>query len=315
MKRFCVRTILTFLGILILAISLDIIITQNLHKSNARLFKSWNDILYGSLQCDAVIMGSSRGFVQYSPAILDSIVGCNSYNLGVDGRSIDAEVAKFNTFIQHNPKPKLIIQNIDFCTLATSNGYEREQFTPYLYINSLFDEIKDMDNFSLADKYLPLVRYSGYTQVIKEGLGLHNKLNKFPLYKGYYGRNEQWDGSAFSSIINVDFSSEPEAVEIFDKYLAFCEKENIKVVLVFAPIYIGVTEKMKSPGKMFRFYQAFADKYDLPMLNYTYDPISYDTTFFYNATHLNKLGSQLFSTKLAQDIDSLQLFSSVSTTR
>ena len=44
-----------------------------------------------------------------------------------------------------------------------------------------------------------------------------------------------------------------------------------------------------------------------PILNYTYDPISYDTNFFYNATHLNKTGAELFTRKLAHDIDSLQL--------
>ena len=307
MKKFIVRTFITFVAVALLAIGLDVLITKNLHKSEARLFQSWNDLFYGNMNCDAVVMGSSRGFVQYSPAILDSILGLNSYNLSVDGRCIDAEVAKYNTYIQHNPKPKVIIQNIDFGNLLMSNGYEREQFTPYLYDDVLFNEVKDFDGFTIWDKYLPLVRYSGYFEVIKEGLHLPNKLNQYPLYKGYFGRDEKWDGTAFRNVDKVHFSVNTQAVDIFDKYLALCKKDGIQVILVFAPIYIGVSEKMDNNEEMFDYYQKFADKYDFPLLNYTFDSISYDTSYFYNATHMNKLGSELFTTKLAHDIDSLQL--------
>ncbi len=307
MRKFVVRTFFTFLGVAMLAVLLDFVITKNLHKSEAQLFQSWNDLFYGNMNCDAVIMGSSRGFVQYSPAILDSVLGTDFYNLSVDGRCIDAEVAKYNTYLEHNPKPKLIIQNVDYGNLLMSNGYEREQFTPYLYDDVLFDEISDIEDFTIYDKYLPLVRYAGYLQVIKEGLHLSNKLVKQPLYKGYCARDEKWDGTAFRDVTHVDFTVNPVAVDIFEKYLAKCNKDGVQVILVFAPIYIGVTEKMDDPQQMFDYYQKFSDKYGCPILNYTYDPISYDTNYFYNATHLNKLGSELFSRKLAHDIDSLQL--------
>ena len=46
------------------------------------------------------------------------------------------------------------------------------------------------------------------------------------------------------------------------------------------------------------------DKYDIPILDYTYMDICYDTTYFYNAMHLNALGADLFSEKLAHDLAS-----------
>jgi len=308
MKQFVIRTFVTFLAVALLSVGFDFVITRNLHHSDARLFQSWNDLFFGNMNYDAVIMGSSRGFVQYSPAILDSVLGMDFYNLSVDGRCIDAEVAKYKTYLQHNPKPKLIIQNVDFGNLLMSNGYEREQFTPYLYDDVLFKEVCELDGFTIWDRYLPLVRYSGYTDVIKEGLHLPNKLNKCPLYKGYFGRDEHWDGTAFRNVSRVDFSINQKAVAIFDSYLASCKMDSVQVVLVFAPIYVGVTEKMDDPQQMFDYYQGFSDKYGCPILNYTFDSISYDTNYFYNATHLNKLGSELFTTKLANDIESLNLF-------
>ena len=56
---------------------------------------------------------------------------------------------------------------------------------------------------------------------------------------------------------------------------------------------------------MYAMYDSIARKYDIPILDYNYDPISYDTAYFYNAMHSNKKGAELFSVKLTHDIDSL----------
>lgn len=305
MKRFLIKSGITLVVLFMVALGLDRIMTNRLCHSDARMFSTYNAIYSDSLQCDAVIMGSSRGQVQYNPAVLDSMLGLNCYNLSVDGRCIDAEIVMYKAYRHHAPQPKLIIQNIDFGTLQRSNGYEREQYVPYLNKDDLFKQIKGSEGFTWADRWIPLVRYAGYHEVIKEGLGMKNKLNKPMMYKGWCGHDEEWDGSVFDAIKKVPFEVNPEAAEMFDAYLAQCRKEDIVVVMVFAPIYIGVTEKMDSVQVMFDTYQVYADKYHFPILNYTYDSLCYDTNFFYNATHLNKKGAVLFSAQLAEDLRGL----------
>jgi hypothetical protein len=307
MRRFVIKTGITALMVLLIAIGLDVLITRNLHCSNARMFQTYNEIYFGNGMYDAIIMGSSRGQVQYSPAILDSILGVDSYNISVDGRCIDAEIVMYHVYRQHKPKPKLIIQNIDWGALQGSNMYEREQYLPYLYMDDLYEQTRESEQFSWADRYLPLVRYAGYTEVIKEGLCLKNKLVSPAQYKGYIAHEDEWDGSTFNGMATIPFDCKPVVVEMFDEYLAQCKEEGIQVVLVYAPIYIGVTEKIDSVQSMFDLYQSFADRYDFPILNYTYDSICYDTDFFYNATHLNKKGAELFSVKLAKDLEKLYL--------
>ena len=240
--------------------------------------------------------------VQYCPSILDSVLDLNFYNISVDGRSIDAEVVKYNTYCLYNKKPKLILQNVDWGTLTFSNGYETEQFLPYLFCDSLYKMTKQSENFTWGDRYIPLVRYAGYFQVIKEGLKLPNKLDKPQLYKGYCGRDKQWDGSQFDQVEEVEFCHDTAAVCIFEDYLQQCRQDGIQVVFVFAPIYIGVTEKMDNPQQMFDFYESLATKYNCQVLNYTYNYLSYDTVYFYNAMHLNKTGAELFSKQLGNDL-------------
>lgn len=305
MRGFIAKTLLVGIILFIVAWGIDAFMTKNLHHSDARMFSTYNAIYSDGLQCDAVIMGSSRGQVQYDPAVLDSMLELDCYNLSVDGRCIDAEIVMYNVYRHHAPKPRLIIQNIDFGTLQRSNGYEREQYLPYLDKDDLFEQIHESEGFTWADRWLPLVRYAGYHEVIKEGFCLKNKLNKPSMYKGWYGRDEEWDGSVFDAITTIPFTVNPEAVEMFDDYLAKCNNEDVLVVMVYAPIYIGVTEKMDSVQAMFNTYQSFAEKYHFPILNYTYDSLSYDTNYFYNATHLNKKGAELFSVKLALDLKEL----------
>jgi lysophospholipase L1-like esterase len=80
---------------------------------------------------------------------------------------------------------------------------------------------------------------------------------------------------------------------------------------VYAPLYIDATEKIINIEGMYQMYDSIARKYNIPILDYNYDPISYDTIYFYNATHLNKKGAELFSVKLAHDIDTLGILKKI----
>ncbi len=307
LKRFLLKLGITAVALCGVAWGLDWVITHNLRRSDARMFSTYNAIYGDTLRCDAVVMGSSRGQVQYDVRILDSITGLNCYNISVDGRCIDAEVIIYNAYRHHAPKPRLIIQNIDWGTLQMSNGYEREQYLPYLDKDDLYKQTCEGEGFNLADRWIPLKRYSGYRNVIFEGLGLPAKIARPEnIYKGYIATDKEWDGAAFRQIDTLGITVNPEAVEIFDRYLAQCQSEGIQVVMVYAPFYIGATQKMGSAvDTMFALYQSFADRYGCQILNYTYDSICYDTLNFYNASHLSRRGAELFSTKLAKDLKEL----------
>jgi lysophospholipase L1-like esterase len=106
---------------------------------------------------------------------------------------------------------------------------------------------------------------------------------------------------------NVAYAQDSVALRVFDRYLDKLKEEDIKVVFVYAPIYIGLIKKMDHIEGMYSMYDSIAKKYDIPILDYNYDPLCCDTAYFYNATHLNKAGAERFSIKLAHAIDSLKL--------
>jgi len=306
MQKFIINIIVFGIGLLGLAFVADYVISKNLRKSTMQMLIGWNDIYSGKLKSDVLIMGSSRAWAQYSPNILDSILEINSYNMGIDGRKIDSQILKYNTYRRFNSKPKVIIQNIDIFTIGMSSDYQREQFFPYFFDDSLRTAISNYEKFSILKKYLPAYRYIGYPELIFGGIKIHFLSDYHDqLIKGYIGLNKLWDGSLLAKQTEIHYSQDSLALLLFDKYLAKAKSENIRVIFVYAPFYIGAIEKVKNIEGMYQMYDSIAQKYNIPILDYTYDSLSYDTTYFYNAEHLNKKGSELFSAKLAHDIDSL----------
>lgn len=127
------------------------------------------------------------------------------------------------------------------------------------------------------------------------------------LTKGYEGKERHWDGTKLKKIKNITFYPNDTTMQLFDRYLSDAKAEGIKVVFVYTPMYIGATKKFEAINEMHATYQKYADKYDIPILDYTYMDICYDTTYFYNAMHLNKTGAEIFSDSLAHDIKKLGL--------
>jgi hypothetical protein len=124
--------------------------------------------------------------------------------------------------------------------------------------------------------------------------------------KGYIAQNGVWNGAALARQPDINYGQDSASQHLFGEYLAKAYSEKIKMIFVYAPMYIGVTKKIKDMKGMYQMYDSFARKYNIPILDYNYDSLSYDTTYFYNGTHLNKTGAELFSIKLAHAIDSLE---------
>lgn len=304
MKKFIYNILIFVLPVWFVLMMADFMFSSIAKRSNDYAIESWYDLMKGSIKADVIIMGSSRAWVQYDPLILDSILSVNSYNLGIDGRKHYSQIKKYHLFKKRNKKPRLIIQNIDiFDFNAIIRGYNMYQFYPYFWDRDMRIEFINNEPFNAGEKYLPLYRFINYS--------IYNDINTFLptdsnyLTKGYRGKTATWDGAALMKVDSISFLPNDTVLHMFDTYLAEARADGIKVLFVYAPIYIGATRKMKNIKKMRDTYQTFANKYEIPILDYTHMDICYDTTYFYNASHLNKRGAEVFSDSLASDIKRL----------
>lgn len=304
MKKFLLHIVCFLSIVFVLALIADIGISYKArHNVNMRMFEGWHDVFQDTMHYDVLISGSSRALVQYNPIIIDSIVGCNSYNLGMDGSSINREIIKYDAFCENHGYPELLIQNIDLFLLRCTRGYEREQFFPYFYTHmDLFEKVNIYEHYTLAERYIPFYRWLGWRDAYAHLFSCDNTPD---MIKGYYPQEATWDGAKLSEKDSIAFQRETEAMELFESFIANQKDRGVRVILVYAPIYAEVKSKCPEWDVMYQYYGGIADRYDVPILDYNDDEICCDTTYFYNGMHLNKRGAELFSAKLARDLQSM----------
>jgi len=314
LKRYLWHAVLFVVVLGALCSGIDYLVTAGLRKSGSEQYVVWNDIRSGSAASDVIIQGSSRAWVHFSPGIIGDRLGMTCYNLGVDGYDLDMQLARYRLYREHNQKPKVVVQALDVSSLnVRSDIYEAGQFLPYFNEDAVREGVRPYDYFKWYDYYLPLVRYReefglAYAGAM-EALGLRHYTSAKD--RGYEGMDMVWTGE-FEQYAR----DHPDGVEVvhleaaendLDAFLAECNREGILVVLVYPPEYYKGQELVNNREEIFAIYRRLAGKHGVEFLDYSSDPMSLDTTYFYNSQHMNKAGAELFSAdvaeKLAQIVD------------
>lgn len=306
MKRFICNILLFMLPSMSFLAIIDYFYSKAAAKSNVDEIEAWYDLMHGQIDADVLVMGNSRACFHVNPLILDSILGISTYNIGMDGSWFNRQIHKYNMFRKYNRKPRLIIQTIDHMSFKYAYGYLMEQFFPYFWNKAMRDEVLVHEPLSPWEKYVPMYRYYRRYDCEK----IYNLLDStcHKLTKGYRGVEQPWDGAGFRKLSSVVFEVNDTTVKMFDNYLAKVKNDGIKMVFVYTPHYIELNEKMENLEEMHATYKRFADKYDIPILDYRGMEICSDTTFFYNVMHLNKKGAEIFSDSLGRDLKRLGLY-------
>lgn len=295
--------------------ALSYMVDAGLRKSRNDYFASWNDLYSSKINADLLIMGSSRAAFHVSPKIIDSTLAINSYNLGLSAWHFDMQYARFKIYLQHNRKPKYIIQNVDvygFSKRADVADYQ--QFLPYIQDTILQETIRGhKGEFDVYQRNIPLLKYRNLQNLAFEGfftfLNYPNLYDSTANYKGYRGNDYAWnqDFERFKKRFpkGAKYTFNKEVKRQFKEFLAFCQRENIKVFLVYAPEYFEVQPYYKNKAELINLCTESTKKYNCYFLDYSKDSLCYDRQYFYNSQHLNKRGAELYSKDLGKKIKQL----------
>jgi hypothetical protein len=310
MRKFLFKSIIFILPIVLCAFVLQPIVDNYLKQTNCVPgCKEWNDIFESKVNADLIIQGSSRARKHFSPKYLDSVFHINSYNLGMDGYPFHMQYYRFLIYMRYNKKPKYIIQVTDFLTFQKRTDlYAYEQFIPYLDNNLIREAVIKYDGLDERDFYIPLYKYHRNRELIFSAInGLHrNSLPESANYKGFHAEDLRWD-TTFQSFKNAHpkgYMNEIDTMtlRLFNNFVVYCVKEKIHLVFVNPPIYWEANKVFINQKSINSIYLNYAQKYNIPYLDYSNDSIGLDTTNFYSATHLNVTGVIKFNTKLSNDL-------------
>lgn len=308
MGRFLKMMLIFGVGFLALCYGLDYLISQGLRNTDIRKYAVWNDIFAAAIDADVVILGSSETWCGYNPTIIDSLLHCNSYNLAIDGHGFKYQLLRYNTYRRFCSKPSLIIVNLDYPGTFDSNcgyGYEREQFFPYIQDDSLITCVASDKSISLPDRVLPLYRYFGYRTDIEDGISSILGKTTFidgGLRKGFRGNNYQWSPESLISDKVFHATVDQDVVLALDDFVRSQVKDGISVVLVEYPEYYRLRGKFDNVIEVESIFEMISDKNGVSLINCSEWPICQDSTWYYNSSHLNAKGADLFTRMLCDTL-------------
>lgn len=310
MRRFIRRTSFFFLILLCLAVVADVVISAGLRRTERGHFYTMNALMRQKMDADVVILGNSRAACSYHPFYLDSVLAVNSRNLGVSGQPFGVSWLRWRLYERNNRPPELLIINMDYRELdIVTNGFEREQYYPYMR-DTLVRPYLDLYGFSWLDKYMPMYRYRGDYKLMAIGLmeAFHLRHDtKGDSYKGYSIDEENWHGRKLASVLRqgkVTGTCNPQAVRLVSDVIRRAQESGTAVLLVYAPMFSVLKENLEETEPMAA-YQELSVQYGIPILDFSRMSFCADTLYFKDANHINRKGAAAFSRALAQAIDSL----------
>lgn len=318
MKRFLIKLLFFLLPIVVISYILDTLVSNRLSESKTIAmgeYSVWNDIFSGNINSDILIQGSSRAWVHFNPKIITDSTGISCYNIGVDGHHFSMQNIRENILLKYNKKPKLIIYSLETGTLSKREDlYNINQFLPYVlkYKNDLKKPLLSFDGFDQFDFEVPLIRYYGNFVVVGQLLSSLRHNNPMEgRERGFKGQKSSWNGDldrAKAKFASMEVKIDNETTKLFRQYLSNCKKNGIRVVLVYSPEYIEGQEFISNRSRIIKLYQQLSREYEIPFIDFSNDEICLEKQYFYNATHMNSKGADLFTEKLIKVMKEQRLF-------
>ena len=81
-----------------------------------------------------------------------------------------------------------------------------------------------------------------------------------------------------------------------------CKSENIRLILVYSPVHTSLQKLILNKDSIVSVFKDLSVKNNLSYFDYSNIPLCSDTTYFYNANHLNTKGVEVFNKLLINDL-------------
>ena len=143
-------------------------IENKTHKN----YLKWTDIHQNKDTYDLVVMGASRAYYAFSPAIIDSSLNINSYNMGTSAQDIVESYYSLKEIFEYQ-KPKYVILDLFFPLSDNVHDYS-QIFSNASFFNSnktKFELITEgYGGSGITNYFIPLIKYNNYIKQDLMGL-------------------------------------------------------------------------------------------------------------------------------------------------
>ncbi|MBC7865274.1 MAG: hypothetical protein IAF38_20025 [Bacteroidia bacterium] len=299
------KTVFYILLALLLSYGVRGLLHLGIRMNNEGVYGKFNTAFEKKNNYNTIFLGSSRSETHFDCAIFDSINKSNSYNLGMEGASIQFSYHILQAYLRRSETPKNIILSIDhvFNFEKADTVFMYPRYFAYLNNEKLYNGIKKIDSRFYAFHYLPFysMAHMGpkYVQASLRGYFNSASAADSNYRKGFF---------PFSDRIYVPENPKKYLAEqdllvasYLDSIALYCKKINAQLTVVISPVHqnfynatLGADNNISDLSKKCKFY-------DLRFFNYTNDSLCRKNELFYDGFHLNGRGARKFSLRFSDD--------------
>jgi hypothetical protein len=291
-----------------IAYAVDAVLMHGLRERRVGLFAPWNAIVEGRLTTDLVVFGSSRAVTDVDCAPLTARLHVSCFNLGLEGSPVNIERPLVDVFFAHNAAPRFLLMTVDVFTFRVNREpYDPSQYLPYLSEAPLYENLVSIDPEWRLIRRVPLYGFAkfglGTTYDAVVGIFHMDRRSTDTRIRGWWPRDWPWDG-AFDAFVRENphgktWPIEQPSIDALESILRTAESRNVRPVLVYPPEYVEAQHLTNNRDAVFAVFHEIAARHRVPFIDFSDDPLSADRSLFYNAEHMNRVGAELFSQKLA----------------
>lgn len=299
MMKSLLKKILLFLLLIVLV---DFLFGMCMDYINAHTYKGdygRNNYICNEADQDILIFGSSRAIHHYNPDIFENKLGMSCYNCGEDGMGIVLSYGRYK-LAQRKHQPKLIIYDIEvnYDFLKNDNSKYLGFLKSYYgapEIDSLFWKVTPTERYKMLSQ---TYRYnSHWLDIVAQYCSKSDELacdyNYSPLLRTLDYEPDRY-------LFATDEDCDEFKIEIWDRFLNDCKRNNTKVIFVISPVYGEESNRVLSP------FVELMQRHDIMLLDHFFDKRFINNMFFFaDKMHLNKEGAELFSMIVAKEIETL----------
>lgn len=249
-----------------------------------------------SRTADILILGSSRANHSFDCKVLEDSLGMSCYNAGRDGQNMAYDAMVFFSYMERH-KPKMVILDIASAMLDASWFDNLKEMNCYYGLSKPLDRIVD-ENSNWTDKIKLISNLYRYNNTWQWLLNAHISENQSKR-DGYRPMPVNARTTFKASIRdNEDVKIDKRCLYYLETIRKTCKENNIQLILSYSPSLVVVKN-----GGLEDWIDTYAKKNSLAYYDFGRDAVFYEhPELFYDMTHLNAIGAQVFTKKFVQNL-------------
>lgn len=266
---------------------------EKMPEGGERVAKS--NYVVNKQESNVVITGSSRAQSHYNTIVLSDSLDTSIYNAGGDGQDLLYTFAIIRTIVLRQHPPKILIVDINPWDLY-QNKTDLNLLYPHYRTHPEIREIIDENlPYACVKMKSGIYRYNTLFGRILRSILLPPDTHEV---NGYGARSiRKWITGPFETKRFDGILSNYKTAKM-EEILDVCEQKKISVVFVISPVYSDYGESLSNEA-----LAAIAHRRHIPLIDCSRSiEFRQKAHLFYDYIHLNSIGADLFSSRLAEEL-------------